>query len=117
MENKYEYYVYIVTNYHRTVYYVGVTNDIIQRIIEHYLNRGNKETFTGRYYLFYLLYFQKFQYVNDAIAFEKEVKGWRREKKIDLIKTFNPEMIFLNEELFGEWPPSGELIHRKDSHE
>jgi putative endonuclease len=51
--------------------------------------------------------------VNDAIAREKEIKGWRREKKIALIKAFNPEMKFLNSELYDKWPPR-DLFHRKD---
>jgi putative endonuclease len=44
---------------------------------------------------------------------EKEIKGWKREKKIDLIKTMNPEMKFLNSELFDEWPPR-DAYHRKN---
>ncbi|WP_152270305.1 GIY-YIG nuclease family protein [Agriterribacter humi] len=107
------YSVYIVTNFTKTVLYTGVTNDLQQRIIEHYLSRGDPKTFTGRYNAFYLLYYDDYRYVNDAIAREKEIKGWRREKKIALIKAFNPEMKFLNSELYDKWPPR-DLFHRKD---
>ena len=52
--------------------------------------------------------------INDAIAREKEIKGWLRIKKINLITNFNPEWKFLNEELLGEWPPK-EIYHRKNN--
>ena len=101
-----EYYVYIITNYKKTVFYTGMTNNLIQRVIEHYLDRGNLKTFTGKYNCFYLVYYECSQYVNNAILREKEIKGWRREKKIELIKSFNPSLKFLNHELLGEWPPA-----------
>jgi len=103
--NKRSYSVYILTNYNKTVLYTGVTNDLEQRIIEHYLNSHNPKSFTGKYKTFYLLYYEDFDYINNAIAREKEIKGWTRLKKEELIKTFNPEMNFLNIELFGKWPP------------
>jgi putative endonuclease len=99
------YYVYIITNYEKTVLYTGVTNSIEIRIIEHYTNRGKPETFAGRYSCFYLLYYECHKYINDAIAREKEIKGKKREKKIALIKELNPAIKFLNKELFGVWPP------------
>ncbi len=109
-----KYYIYITTNFTKTVLYTGVTNNLEQRVIEHYLDQGNiKKTFTGKYHVYYLLYHEDFIYINDAIAREKEIKGWKREKKIDLIKTMNPEMKFLNSELFDEWPPK-DAFHRKN---
>ena len=60
---------------------------------------------------FYLLFYESYDYINDAIAREKEIKGWRRSKKEELINSFNPEWKFLNEELSGKWPPD-ELFHR-----
>lgn len=108
-----KYYVYILTNYKKTVLYTGVTNNLEQRIVEHYLDRGNAKTFTGKYKVFYLLFYESSIYVNNAIAREKEIKGWRRSKKEELIRTFNPEWKFLNEELFGKWPPD-EMFHRGD---
>ena len=91
---------YITTNSNRNVLYCGVTNDLQQRIIEHYLSKGNSKTFAGKYYCYWLVYFEHFKYINDAIAREKEVKKWRREKKEALIDTFNSEWKFLNFELF-----------------
>ncbi len=108
-----KYYVYIVTNFKKTVLYTGMTNDLEQRIIEHYLDKGNEKTFTGKYHTFYLLFYESSVYINNTIAREKEIKGWRRSKKEELINSFNPEWKFLNEELFGKWPPD-ETFHRKD---
>jgi putative endonuclease len=101
------YFTYIATNWTRTVLYVGVTNNLKQRIIEHYLDKGDRKKFTGRYYCHFLLYYESSRYVLNAIAREKELKGWSRIKKENLIRTMNPEMIFLNAEVFGEWPPIG----------
>jgi putative endonuclease len=99
------FYVYILTNKQRTVLYTGVTNDLKQRVEEHYSQRGQKSSFTGKYHTYYLLYFEAHQYINNAIAREKEIKGWVREKKMKLINEMNPSLRFLNEEVFGVWPP------------
>ena len=90
------YYVYITTNPSKRVLYTGMTNDLEQRIIEHYLNRGNPETFAGKYFCYCLVYWEDFGWVEDAIAREKEIKGWVRRKKLELIKKDNPRMGFLN---------------------
>ena len=103
--NNRQYYVYILTNYLKTVLYTGVTNNLEQRIIEHNLDKGNVKTFTGKYNCFYLLYYECTQYINNAILREKEIKGWSRKKKDELIKTINPTLKFLNHEVLGEWPP------------
>jgi putative endonuclease len=100
-----KYYVYILTNYKKTVLYTGMTNNLEQRIIEHYLDRDNEKSFTGKYSAFYLLFYESSDYINNTIAREKEIKGWRRSKKVELITAFNPEWKFLNAELFGKWPP------------
>ena len=100
-----KYYVYILTNKEKTVLYTGVTNDLEQRNIEHYTGRESRHAFTSKYRCFYLLFYEGFDYINNAIAREKEIKGWRKEKKLELIRAFNPEFTFLNEELFGAWPP------------
>lgn len=99
------YYVYILTNYKKTVLYTGMTNNLAQRIIEHYLQRGNPVTYTGKYHAFYVLYYESFRYINNIIAREKGIKGWSRNKKEELINAFNPDWKFLNEEIFGKWPP------------
>ena len=99
------FYVYILTNKLRTVLYTGVTNNLEQRIIEHWLNRGQNKSFTSAYNVYFLLYYEVFRYINDAIAREKELKKWRREKKMKLINQFNPGLEFLNAKLLGKWPP------------
>jgi putative endonuclease len=99
------YYVYIVTNPERTVLYTGVTNNLPQRLIEHWMNRGNSKTFAGKYYCYNLIYFEEFKYIYNAIAREKEIKGWRRDKKLQLIDTKNPDWFFLNAQTCEHWPP------------
>lgn len=108
-----KYYVYILTNFKKTVLYTGMTNNLEQRIIEHYLGRGNEKSFTGKCHAFYLLFYESSMYVNNIIAREKEIKGWRRSKKEELMTSFNPEWKFLNEELFGKWPPDESIANRK----
>jgi putative endonuclease len=99
------FYVYILTNHLKTVLYTGVTNDLQQRVAEHYSQRRKRSSFTGKYHVYYLLYYEPHQYINNAIAREKEIKGWKREKKMALIASFNPSLHFLNEKVFGGWPP------------
>src|SRR6266480_3758115 len=94
--DKHLYYVYIVTNPERAVLYIGVTNNLEQRLKEHYSNKGNPKTFAGKYYCYNLVYYEEFQYVRDAIAREKELKAWSRKKKNDLIRTKNKDFTFLN---------------------
>jgi putative endonuclease len=106
------FYVYILTNELKTVLYVGMTNDLEQRIIEHYKQRGQKTSFAGKYNVYFLLWFEAHQYVNNAIARENEIKAWRREKKMQLIAEMNPSLKFLNQEIFGKWPPE-ELPERR----
>ena len=108
------YSVYILTNFTKTVLYIGVTNNLPQRLIEHYLEKDNplSNAFTSSYNVIYLVYYEDYNYVNDAIAREKEIKKWRRQKKDMLIDKTNPEREFLNKELLGEWPPQN-ANHRK----
>jgi putative endonuclease len=94
------FYVYILTNQLKTVLYTGMTNNLEQRIIEHYQQRGQR-TFTGKYNVYFLLWFEPHQYVNNAIARENEIKAWSREKKRKLIAEMNPSLKLLNEEIFG----------------
>ena len=81
-----QYYVYIMTNRSRTLY-VGVTNDLERRVLEH--KSGSTEGFTKRYKLNRLAYFEATSNIEGAIAREKEIKKWRRSKKIDLIEAAN----------------------------
>ncbi|HYV91003.1 MAG TPA: GIY-YIG nuclease family protein [Chitinophagales bacterium] len=103
----YNFFVYIITNYNKTVLYIGVTNNLEERIKEHYSNRGKPESFAGRYNCFYLLYYERYEDIKVAIERETQLKGWRREKKDALIKEENPNFRFLNSELFEVWPPQG----------
>lgn len=99
------YFVYIVTNFSKTVLYTGVTNNIEQRLKEHYLNKGNASTFAGKFWCYNLIYFERFQYVNDAIAREKQIKSWSRSKKMELICSENLNLNFLNDQVCELWPP------------
>ncbi|MCW3124796.1 MAG: putative endonuclease containing a domain [Bacteroidetes bacterium] len=89
------YYVYILTNLRKAVLYTGVTDDLGKRVYEH---RHSEKSFTARYQCFYLVYYERFQYIEHAIAREKEIKGWTRKKKDKLISDFNPEWRFLDPE-------------------
>ncbi|KAF2079136.1 GIY-YIG nuclease family protein [Flavobacterium sharifuzzamanii] len=95
-EGFHTYFIYILTNKAKSVFYVGVTNNLKKRLIKHKENiLLNNKTFVSKYNVEFLLYYEKFTWIQEAIAREKEIKGWRREKKIDLIKTINPELEFL----------------------
>lgn len=89
------YYVYITTNPGKTTLYVGVTNDLRRRIIEHEQERGKDDTFAGKYYCYKLIYYEHFPDINYAILREKEIKRMSREKKEELIATTNPQWHFL----------------------
>ena len=103
------YEVYIVTNPKKRVLYTGVTNNLGQRLVEHYMNRGKTGTFPGRYYCYNLLYWESHDYIEDAIAREKQIKSWSRSKKEALISSFNPDWKFLNNEIL-DWPPREQFI-------
>ena len=106
---EHNYYVYILTNWKKTVLYVGVTNNLNRRLREHYANRGKPKSFTGKYYCYNLVYYEWHQYILNAIAREKELKYWLRAKKAVLISEANPEWKFFNAFVCGEWPPKNEI--------
>ncbi|MFB9076883.1 GIY-YIG nuclease family protein [Flavobacterium procerum] len=96
-EGFHTYFIYILTNKAKSVFYVGVTNDLRKRLMEHKDNiLLENKTFASKYNVEFLLYYEKFTWIQEAIAREKEIKGWRREKKIALIKTINPDLEFLD---------------------
>jgi len=96
-EGIYTFYVYILTNKYRTTFYVGVTNNLKKRLNQHKeAIEQRKKTFVGRYNLSDLVYYEKHGWIQLAIAREKEIKGWRREKKLELIRSINPKMETLN---------------------
>ena len=80
---------YILTNYKKSVLYIGVTNDLKRRVAEH-KSQFDPCAFTARYNVNRLVYFENFQSVNEAIAREKQLKHWNREWKERLINTTNP---------------------------
>jgi putative endonuclease len=98
------FFCYITANPTKTVIYVGACNDLPLRLTKHYSNRGQLKTFAGRYNFYNLIYFEQYQFVNDAFARELQIKGWSRNKKITLIESENPEWKFLNSEIM-DWPP------------
>ena len=82
------YWTYILTNTARNVIYVGVMNDLEKRVAEHRERRGG--LFTWRYNVHTLVYAEEHEQIEDAIAREKEIKGWRRSKKDALVEAANP---------------------------
>ncbi len=75
-----------------------MTNNLRERLKQHKENmdKGIK-TFASKYNIEFLVYYEKFTWIQEAIAKEKELKGWRREKKLELIRSFNPTFEFLND--------------------
>ena len=83
------YYVYILANFHR-VLYIGITGDLEKRLAYH-RSLANPNSFTARYAVTRLVYLEEFTDVNQAIAREKQLKRWRREKKVWLIERANAD--------------------------
>lgn len=83
-------FVYILTNSNNTVLYTGVTSNIIQRVHQHKTGFF-KDSFTSKYRISKLVYFEKYDTITEAIYREKQIKAGSRKKKIDLILRFNPE--------------------------
>ena len=92
------YWVYIMTNTSKTLY-TGVTSDLSRRVYEH--RHRLVPEFTSRYHIDRLVHAEPFSEVRDAIAREKQIKGWLRVKKLALITQSNPEWRDLGEEWFG----------------
>ena len=90
------YYVYIIANASGTLY-AGMTNNIRRRVLEH--KTGLIEGFTRKYKINRLLFVEEFGTAIDAIEAEKQIKGWKRQKKVELINQHNP----LWEDLSREW--------------
>lgn len=87
----------MVSNKTRSTLYIGVTNDLLRRIAQH--RRGEIPGFTRDYHCTYLVYCSHFRDIRDAIAWEKQLKGWRRSKKNRLVERDNP----LWEDLAKDW--------------
>jgi putative endonuclease len=92
------YYVYVLTNRSGTLY-TGVTASIEERVRQH---KTAAHGFTKRYRIDRLVYYEELDDVNLAIAREKQIKGWSRKKKIDLINGLNPKWLDLSDGCFAE---------------
>jgi putative endonuclease len=90
------YCVYILTNRTGTLY-IGVTNDLARRLWEH--RSGLIPGYTSRYKLDRLIYYESFDWVEEALSREKQIKRWRREKKLSLIARVNPAWRDLSSEI------------------
>ncbi|MEM9361240.1 MAG: GIY-YIG nuclease family protein [Bacteroidota bacterium] len=95
------YYVYMVTNANKTTLYIGMTNNLQIRLSQHYTDSQKaKRSFAGKYNCYFLVFYESFENVLDAIRREKELKKWRRAKKEQLIQEVNPDWDFLNDSVF-----------------
>ena len=90
-------YTYLLSNKSRTMLYVGVTAGLYNRITQH--KEGKGSVYTKKYHIHYLMYFEEFTDITMAINREKQLKNWRKEWKWNLIKTMNPELKDLYEDL------------------
>ena len=99
------YFVYILSSRSR-VLYVGVTGDIVRRVLQHKQRNGSQ--FTTRYRVDRLVHFEETDYVFAALEREKEIKGWRRDKKIRLIEGSNPTWLDLSSEWYDSKIPNAD---------
>ena len=95
-----KYYVYILTNKNKTVLYTGVTNDLIRRVYEH-KNHADPKSFTSKYKVEKLVYFEETNDVKAALEREKQIKSWSRDRKTDLVFEMNPHWVDLYKQLLG----------------
>ena len=95
MSQLHQYYVYMLTNKGNAVIYVGVTNDIKNRTLQH--KQRLQQGFTKQYGCNKLVYYQAFQWIDDAIVREKQLKGGSRQQKVNLINQENPNWEDLSE--------------------
>lgn len=89
-----KYYVYILTNKHCTVLYTGITSDLLRRVYQH-KNHLDKDSFTAKYNVTRLVYFEETSDVKAALEREKQIKSWGRDRKTSLIMEKNPKWIDL----------------------
>jgi putative endonuclease len=96
---QHQYYIYILASQKNGTLYIGVTNDLERRVLEH--KQKVNEGFSSRYNVNMLVYFESFQYINDAILREKRLKKWNRQRKINLIEEENKEWNDLSEDWYN----------------
>lgn len=94
-EGIYTFYVYILTNKRKTVLYTGVTSNLHKRLFQH-STKQNENSFTAKYNVEFLVYYEKFGWIQQAIEREKEIKNFPRSKKMELIRADNPNLDFWN---------------------
>ena len=94
------YYVYILTNKHNTVLYTGVTKDLGRRVYEHKIH-ADPNSFTAKYKIDRLVYYEETSDVYAAIEREKQIKSWSRKRKTDLIFEMNPHWVDLYNQILG----------------
>ena len=88
-KEEYCYYIYILASNRNGTLYIGVTNDLFARSFQHKL-KINKDSFTAKYNVDKLVYYESYQYIQDAIEREKQMKAWKRQWKMELIEKENP---------------------------
>jgi putative endonuclease len=93
-----QYYVYILANKGKMLY-TGITNDLERRVREH--RNYQVDGYTRKYYITKLVYYEETANVLSAIAREKQIKGWLRKKKVDLIESTNPDWQDLSEDWYN----------------
>ena len=100
MARERRFYVYIITNVWDTTLYIGVTNDLFRRMIEH--RTGIVQGFSSRYHLSKLVHYEEYTYPMEAFVREKQLKNWHRTWKLNLIREQNPHLRDLAAEWFGD---------------
>jgi putative endonuclease len=113
MPREYRFYVYMLQSSSRRALYIGMTNNLRRRVFEHKMHRH--EGFTDQYNAVRLVYWERYDDVYKAIAREKQLKGWRREKKLWLIARFNPGWKNLAAGWFEDAPAGHFDVHKAPS--
>ena len=96
-----QYYVYILASVTNVTLYIGVTRDLVRRVYEH-KHTVDPDSFTAKYKVHKLVYFEETSDINVALEREKQLKGWRRSKKNSLVETKNPQWMDLYPLILGE---------------
>jgi len=98
MKQERQYYLYILASQKNGTLYIGVTNNLFQRIYQH--RNKTAKSFTEKYNINKLVYYEIYQYIQDAIVREKQMKKWKRQWKLELIEENNPSWTDLFPELY-----------------
>jgi putative endonuclease len=100
------YYLYIITNYTNSTLYIGITSNLQRRLYQH-ITKIDANSFSSKYNIKKLVYYEVFRNVRSAIEREKQLKGWTRKKKNNLITNHNPEWRNLLEQILPKYPSAG----------